>query len=116
MKLLQTLIIENCFSVYLIIDLVQCNRQLKRLKIKRKTFQQPMMLSDTLYLEELDVKLCPEVAFVQHLGATKRHAASLVLGENLSLSTIRTNCQVEFNSRLPRLETLIYTSGYQPKR
>jgi hypothetical protein len=63
-KLLQTLIIENCFSVYLIIDLVQCNRQLRRLKIKRKTFQQPMMLSDTLYLEELDVKLCPEVTFV----------------------------------------------------
>jgi hypothetical protein len=48
----------------LIIDLVQCNRQLRRLKIKRKTFQQPMMLSDTLYLEELDVKLCPEVTFV----------------------------------------------------
>lgn len=75
-----------------------------------------MILSDTLYLEHLDVKLCPEITYTEHVGAKRRHAASLVLGENLSLSTIKANCQIDFNSSLPRLRTLIYSSGYRPSK
>jgi hypothetical protein len=61
---LKTLIIENCMSVYLILDLVQTNKHLKKLRIKRKSFHHQMILSDTLFLEEIDVKLSPVVSYI----------------------------------------------------
>ncbi len=60
---LKTLTIENCMSVYLILDLVQTNKHLRKLKITRKSFHHQMILSDTLFLEEIDVKLSPIVTY-----------------------------------------------------
>jgi hypothetical protein len=69
-----------------------------------------MILCDTLYLEYLEAKLGPDPIKDPATGKLKR--SSLVLGENLSLKQIKTNCMLDFNSKLPNLETLIYTGHY----
>ncbi|CDW74619.1 UNKNOWN [Stylonychia lemnae] len=97
---LKTLIIEEYFSIYLIIDLVQINRQLKHLRLKRKSFDQQLILSDTLFLEMIDVKL--------------NQKATLVLGENLSLTQVNLNCQIEMNNHLPKFTEIIFKAGYRP--
>ena len=102
------MVIENYFSIYLIIDLVQVNKHLRKMRIKRKTFQQSMILSDTLYLEEIDVKFCCS-------ETTNGKWSSLVLGQNLSLHTIRANCFIDMNSQLPQLTRIVYSSGYRPQ-
>ncbi|KEJ82799.1 hypothetical protein OXYTRIMIC_456 [Oxytricha trifallax] len=99
---LRTLIVKNYLSMYMIIDLIQLNKNLTYLKLNRKSFNQQLILSDTLFLERIDVKLDQK--------------ASLILGENLSLKQIKTNCKLELNSKLPHLEKLIYLNGYKPSK
>jgi hypothetical protein len=84
-------------SVYLILDLVQTNRHLRKLRIKRKSFCQQMILSDTLFLEEIDVKLSPLVKYTMVRNKKVRYQAQLVMGENMALRTVKTNCAIELN-------------------
>ena len=73
-----------------------------------------MILSDTLYLEDIDVKLSPEISYTMIQNKRIKNQASLILGENMALQRIKANCQIEFNQIMPKLNIIEFTGGYKP--
>jgi hypothetical protein len=99
---IRTLIIKDYFCVHFINQLVKFNPNLTNLTLYRKQFVQELYLCDTLRLQNIDVKF--------------NSKATLFLGQNLSLKSITTNCQLDLASPIPNLVAVTYKKGYRPSR
>lgn len=75
-----------------------------------------MILSDTLFLKEIDVKLSPVVSYTMVQNKKIRNQAQLIMGENMALRDIKANCSIEINQVMPSVNRIEFTGGYKPSQ
>lgn len=99
---LRKLVIKNYFDEHFLVDLVHHNRQsLQTLTLRRESVAAEIYLSETPYLQEINLWL-------------NRNEAVIHLGSAAALEKITANCRLVLTEHMPSLSTVTYNDGYRP--